>query len=165
MKKIFSLIAWFVLTAGFVACDNEVEGYDVDINSITPDLSAAGLYEGTWERMLLTDSSVVVGEGSIIIESDTAYLVTLHFKSEEFDLDKSSIANITYTNGGYRYFNHVADPNSDLKAAFVGQISKEGVNTTSFTITQMENRRVKKFKYTFVGTKTDDFQPDEDVQE
>lgn len=155
MKKILSLIAWFGLTACFMACDNDVESYDVRINPITPDSTAAGLYEGTWERMLLTDSSVVEGEGSVVIESDTAYLITLHFVSEEFNLKKSAVANITYANGGYQYFNHVVDPNSELKAAFVGQISKEGVNTTSFTITQMENRRVKKFKYTFVGRKSE----------
>ena len=90
MKKILSLIAWFGLTACFMACDNDVESYDVRINPITPDSTAAGLYEGTWERMLLTDSSVVEGEGSVVIESDTAYLITLHFVSEEFNLKKSA---------------------------------------------------------------------------
>lgn len=155
MKKIFSFIAWMALAAGFVACDNEVEDYDVRINPITPDSVAAGVYEGTWERMLLSDSSVVEGEGSVVIKADTAYLVTLRFISEEFNLDKSAVANITYANKGIRYFNHVADPNSDLKTAFVGQIDEDGVNSTSFTITQMENRRVKKFKYTFAGRKVD----------
>lgn len=155
MKKIFSFVVAMVLVAGFVACDNEVEDYDVRINPITPDSAAAGVYEGIWERMLLTDSSVVEGEGQIIIESDTAYLVTLKFISEEFNLNKSAVANITYANKGFRYFNHVADPKSELKAAFVGQIDEEGINTTSFTITQMENRRVKKFQYTFVGRKAD----------
>lgn len=155
MKKFFSFMVWMTLLTGFVACDNEVEDYDVRINPITPDLMATGVYEGIWERMLLSDSSVVEGEGSVIVEADTAYLVTLHFISEEFGLDKSAVANITYANKGLRFFNHVADPNSELKAAFVGLIDEEGVNTTSFTITQMENRRVKKFRYSFVGRKID----------
>lgn len=165
MKKIFSFIAWMALFAGFAACDNEVESYDVRINPITPDSAAAGVYEGTWERMLLTDSSVVEGEGRVVIESDTAYLVTLHFISEEFNLDKSAVANITYANKGFRYFNHVVDAKSELKAAFVGQIDEDGMNTTSFVITQMENRRVKKFQYTFVGRKADASAGDEEMDE
>lgn len=165
MKKIVPFIAMMALVAGFSACDNEVEGYNVSINPITPDVAARGVYEGTWERMLLTDSSVVESEGRVVIESDTAYLITLQFISEVFNLDKSAVANISYANKGFHYFNHVADPQSDLKASFVGQIDKDGMNTTSFTITQMENRRVKKFQYTFRGRKVDSHTNGEGTEE
>lgn len=160
MKKlIYSFMAWMTLCCGFVACDNEVEDYAVTINPVTPDQAAAGVYEGTWTRMLLTDSSIVEGEGSIVVESDTAYLIKLHFVSEDFSLDKSAVANITYANGGCYYFNNTTA--TELKATFVGSISEEGVNTTSFTITQMENRRVKKFQYTFSGRKTKEVESQE----
>lgn len=155
MKKlIYSFIALLAVGCSFMACDNEVEEYDIHINPITPDSAAAGVYEGTWTRMLLTDSSTVEGTGRVVIESDTAYLVALHFISEEFALDKSATANITYANEGFYYFNNSST--NDLKVTFYGSIDKEGVHTTSFVINQVENRRVKKFQYTFTGVKVAD---------
>ncbi len=105
------------------------------------------------ERMLLSDSTVLEGPGTVTIVSDSAYLITLHFQSEEFELDKSAPANITFANNGYNYFNYTTS--TDLKCAFTGTIDADGVNTISFTITQMENRRVKKFQYTFNGVKSE----------
>lgn len=151
MKKIFPFIALMALVAGFSACDNKIEDYNVSINPITPDVAATGVYEGTWERMLLTDSSVVEGEGRVVIESDTAYWVTLHFISEDFKLDKSAVANITYANSGFYYFNNTV--NTELKTTFFGTVDEEGLHTTTFIINQVENRRVKKFQYTFAGRK------------
>lgn len=154
MKKLIYLCAILAASAFcLTACDNDVEGYDVTINPTTPDLAASGIYEGTWTRMLLTDSTTTEAEGQIVIETDTAYLVDVHFLSGDFNLDKSVIANITYANDGFIYFNNMS--NTDLKTSFVGRIDGERVNTVSFTISQVENRRVKKFQYTFSGRKTE----------
>lgn len=152
-KLIYYFAFLMILGSSWIACDNEVEDYDIKINPVTPDLSAVGVYEGTWERMLLTDSSIVKGEGHVVVESDTAYLISLQFVSEDFKLDKSAVANITYANGGYYYFNN--SDKTDLKATFYGTISKDSELTSSFTINQVENRRVKKFQYTFVGRKVE----------
>ena len=125
MKNIFPFIALMALVAGFSACDNEVDSYKVSINPITPDVAAAGVYEGTWERMLLSDSSVVEGEGRVVVESDTAYLVKLHFISEDFNLDKSAVANITYANSGFYYYN--STESTELKTTFFGSVNEEGI--------------------------------------
>lgn len=155
-RTIFALITLLSISCAFVACDDDNDEDIIYTHSQTPDLEAAGVYEGTWTRTLLKNSEptddIVDGIGTLTIESDTAYLISLKFECEELGLAQSAIANITYSNGGYYYLNYSTA--NDLKCAFTGTIDDEGVNTISFTVTQVDGRRVKYFKYVFSGTKT-----------
>ncbi len=147
---IISLVYLLALSNVFCACNDDDENA-VYINPQTPDIIAAGTYEGEWERILLSDSTVKVEPGTVIITSDTAYIVKLQFSSEAFSLQKEAFGNITYADGGFYYFNYSTV--NELKAPFVGSVDGNHVNRVSFTIKQADGRKIKEFKYTFKGLK------------
>lgn len=147
---IISLIALLTLSCAFVACDDDDDNA-VYVNPVTPETVAAGTYEGEWERLSISDSALEVGPGYVIILSDTANVVTAQFISEQFNLDKQAVANITYAGEGFYYFNY--STTSDLGAEFAGRVDASQVNSVSFTIKQVDGRKIKEFKYSFKGTK------------
>ncbi len=135
----------------FMSCSSDDEN-EVVVNPVTPETVAAGTYEGEWTRVLVTDGSEATNPGQIIIEADTAYIARIKFVSEDFKLEKEVTANITYANGGFYYFNYSTV--NELKAAFAGKVDAEGRNAITFTIKQVDGRKIKEFKYSFNGMKT-----------
>ena len=149
-QTIISLIALLIFSGVFFACNDENEDA-IYINPVTPAVAAAGTYEGEWERLSFSDSVLEVGPGDIIIAPDTSYVATISFRSEQFSLDKQVLANITYANDRFYYFNY--STTTDLGVEFAGIVDENLVNTVSFTIKQVDGRKIKEFKYTFRGIK------------
>ena len=89
-----------------------------------------------------------------MILPDTVNIVTAQFVSEQFNLDKQAIANITYAGERFYYFNY--STTTDLGVEFAGIIDENQVNQVSFTIKQVDGRKIKEFKYAFKGAKISD---------
>ena len=150
---IISLVSLFALSGAFFACNDDDDNV-VYVNPVTPETVAAGTYEGEWERLSISDSTLETGAGYIVILSDTVNIVTAQFVSEQFNLDKQAIANISYAGERFYYFNYYTT--TDLGVEFAGIIDENQVNQVSFTIKQVDGRKIKEFKYAFKGAKISD---------
>ena len=147
---IISLVSLFALSGAFFACNDDDDNV-VYVNPVTPETVAAGTYEGEWERLSISDSTLETGAGYIVILPDTVNIVTAQFVSEQFNLDKQAIANISYAGERFYYFNY--STTTDLGVEFAGIIDENQVNQVSFTIKQADGRKIKEFKYAFKGAK------------
>lgn len=146
-----------VLTLGFtfVACgdddDDEVINY-----STTAEQASAGTYSGTWTRIVEGTENTETGSGTITFSAGSATGVSnVNFECSAFSLSASSPANIWNSNYGFQFVQQVSEnnPANVLGVAFAGEITKEGVLTTGFTISVKSGRTTTKYNYSFVGNK------------
>lgn len=156
MKKLlYSLFAVLVMGAAFVACDDDDDDASfVGTNDGHPEIAAEGVYTGTWMQVYTTDEDTSYAEGTMTVTAtDSAYCADFAYYCEDFDLDVSSVANITYAGSSTKFYyaNGSSDGNG-LGANFAGVI-EDGEATAMFTITQKVGRKSYEYTYRFTGSK------------
>ena len=149
--------------------DNEEMVFDT-----TPETDAAGVYAGEFSRTVVGAAvpDTTYAEGTLTLAPaqkcvvdtvwanqtdyrlDTTYVlrpyvVNITFKCEEFAIEKECIANISHSNGGFAFSNHVAT--NPLGAAFYGRIDEEGNLYSSFQMKLKSGRSTKTYALTFGG--------------
>lgn len=156
MKKLFYICMVACLTIfSFASC--EPEGM-VDDTPVTghPEQDAAGVYVGTWTRVLNADT--LTAEGTVIVTPDTTYVVSIDVEVvSSISLKKmTTLANVAQdSHYGTKIFNSSAS--NGFGTGFRGAtFLSEGVQnlTLNFVLTVQEPRKPKKdFKFSFVGLK------------
>ena len=147
MKKIiYSLFVLATLSFVFVSCGkDDDEGVNYPTSA---EVGASGTYTGTFTTD--TDGTIDVLAGTITIApSVQPGSVNVTFNCT--GLNKTSIANVCHSNGGYQFVNQVAS--NGLGTAFSGRIDEAGVLHSNFTIEQRVGLKQKLVKYEFVGNR------------
>ncbi len=153
MKKLLYPL-FFALALGFtfVSCDDD-DLYTPTPNPVTPETVAAGVYEGTLTRTQTNTGAVETSTGTVTVVADSAYCADIVFDcAGDFSYQAKGVANITYANDGFYFFNNLASGNG-LGAIFSGTIDADDNLNTSFTITQRQGFTSVTFKYEFEGKK------------
>ncbi len=165
-KHFYTLVLGLALI--FAACNKHVDEYDITFNETPAAQAAAGTYTGTWDRILAaTKDTVLDVPGTIVFGIDTIvhqidsvttatnYFASINFICDSLDLDVTVTAtNIAYSNEGFVFFND--NPSNALKRAFAGRIDGNGGISISFPLTQKINGRIRKFDYSFIGTRSEE---------
>ncbi len=153
MKKIIYLImAVFAIGFTFIACsDDDDNNPKVGSN---PSLAAAGTYEGIYVQVdesgdtVATDSSGII----VITGTDSAYYANITFYSvpDSLDFNLPAIANITYANSGFKFWNASGDGTDNL-SMFSGTIDGSGYIDAYFRAVVYSGRRSSTYHYYFEG--------------
>lgn len=167
MKKLsIYLLSIATCALFFASCQpNGVEDYEPSFNEIPAAQAASGSYEGLWTRILGSTGdtirdvpgSIVFGIDTIVHQMDsvstsTNYFATINFVCEDLGLDVFVEAtNIAYCNDGFVFFND--NPSNALKRSFAGRIYDDGSLSISFPWTQKISGRIRKFEYSFIGSR------------
>lgn len=156
MKKLFYICMVACLAVfGFSSCGPEGM---VDNTPVTghPEELAAGVYVGTWTRILNADT--LVAEGKVVVTPDTAYVVSIDVDAvSSISLKQmTTLANVAQdSHYGTKIFNSSAS--NGFGTGFRGAtFEKDGVQnlTLNFVLTVQEPRKPKKdFKFSYVGLK------------
>lgn len=160
MKKIlYFFVGVFTLSMTFIACDDDDDSGTTSRNStfsVTPEIAAAGTYEGDYIRVQSGTTDTTENKGTIIISArDTAYCANISFVCSGFEFtDFNSVTNITYANNGFMFSNDLSTfviDNKEQSVPFYGTIDENKNIIARFTITQKSGRSTKVFYYTFNG--------------
>lgn len=133
----------------FVACDDDDDDASfVGSRDVTPEIAAEGTYSGTWLRIYDEDSTYADGTLTVTA-TDSSYCADITFYCEEFDLDVTSVANITYAGSSTKfYYSNNSSSGNGLGANFAGTI-EDGVATAMFTLSQKSGRQTISYDYRF----------------
>lgn len=154
MKKfLFSIFAIAALTCTLVACgsDDNDKSYN---QTGSPATASAATYSGTWTRST-SDGTPETATGTItLVAGDNDYTTSMSFVCSQFDLNSTSIANITWANDGFVFNQDVIDnnPSNGLGAKFSGHITN-GIITTKFSLTKKVGRKTTTYYFSFEGAK------------
>lgn len=168
MKKyLYTLVGALALI--FAACSNDAPEYELTFNDTPAAIAASGEYSGLWTRILgATKDTIRDKQGAIIFSVDTVmheldsattttnYYANINFVCDELKLNVSvANTNIAYSNDGFVFFNdNASSPSNGLKRAFAGRIDGDGNLSIEFPLTQRVSGRIRKFEYSFYGTRT-----------
>jgi len=134
MKKfIYSMFAVAALGFGFASCDDDSSD-EVIKHAQNAAVSAAGTYNGTWERTSTKDGSVTTGDGTITIESVSESVCTITFSDPASKIEASSPANVFWA-GKKIYINQQVGSGNDenkLGKAFTVIIQEDGSIEASY---------------------------------
>ena len=149
-KLLYSLFAVLALSLTFVACSDDDDDDSLSTD-VTPEIAAAGVYSGTWTRIYSGDT--LTAEGTMTVTAtDSAYCADFAYYCADFDLDVSSVANISYAGSTTKfYYVNASSDGNGLGANFAGKII-DGEATAMFTITQKVGRTSYSYAYTFAGS-------------
>lgn len=168
MKKLsIFLLSSFACILFFASCNQEVNDYEITFNETPAAIAAAGSYQGLWTRILASTGDTIVDvPGEIIFGVDTVehqidsvttatnYYANIHIICDSLALDVLvHTTNIAYRNEGFVFFND--NPSNALKRSFAGIIGNDGDLTMTFPWTQKISGRIRKFEYSFIGTRAD----------
>lgn len=154
MKKLLS--GAFVLLAlafGFTACGDDDDFNDNQIHSTLPEQATAGTYSGTWTKVQSGKTDTTTAAGTLTFAAvDTAkYVTNVTAKCEEFKVDVTENANISWINSDFA-FSNMSSTNA-FGSTFYGNITSAGVATIKFSLKQRVGLKTSIFYYTFEGTK------------
>lgn len=151
MKKFLFLILGILATSfAFTACSDDDDN-DNPINAVTPESTAAGIYEGSFSRVIHGTTDTTTATGTMQITADSAYCADFTFVCTSFNVDRTSVANISYADNGFVFSNLYAG--NPLGAAWAGRIDNDGIAVVKFFLKQVSNRRTVQYDYTFTGRK------------
>ncbi len=150
-NSIYTAVLLLSMGIALMACERE-SADEIVIHDTTPELEAEGQYVGVWTRTIQGDTVEVTAPGSIVLEADTLYVGRVTFVSEEFDLNKSSKANIAYAGKGFIYYNN--NETNELGTPFYGRIDGDSVNIASFELRIRVGRKFQYCSFHFEGPKT-----------
>lgn len=147
MKKIiYSLFVLATLSFVFVSCGkDDDEGVNYPTSA---EVGASGTYTGTFT----TDNNGTIDAqaGTITIApSGQPGCINVTFACPGAGLNKTAVANVCHSNGGYQFVNQLAT--NPLGAAFAGRIYETGQLTVAFTLEQRVGRQQVLVKYDFGG--------------
>lgn len=149
MKKyIYSLVTALALCCGFASCgddnDDPVINYDT-----TAAQGSAGTYSGTWSKT--ANGVETTSTGSVtLVEAGTAN-TNITLSCPEFNINATSIANITHASYGYIFNNNVTT--NPLEAPFAGRIDADGTIQLNFQKEVREGRLRTIYVFKFIGKK------------
>lgn len=119
-----------------------------------PEKEASGEYYGTYYRVTKGLDDLVTAPGSVTItpatETNTAYIT---FNCPDLGVDVTRIFNITFSNDGFAFSNHLSDETNTKTSAIAGRIDPEKNIVTKFTLQQRDGRKTVQFDYEFNGKK------------
>lgn len=150
MKKLLYLIlCLFGLTAAFVSCsDDDEEGVTF---TETPEVSAQGVYQGTFIRVAKGTTDTTRAEGVLTITpADTAYKADVKMECTDFKVNVEVPVNISHANNGFTFSNTSAT--NSLKSSIIGVIDESGNVETRFTLSQISGRKTAQYEYKFIGS-------------
>lgn len=151
MKKILYLSFMFLaIGLGFTACSD-----DDDQNPIHSEAAAtvsAGEFTGTWQRVSSTDGSIVTAPGTMTLTSDgtSRNITNISVASEELSLEGSGIANISWADNGFVFYN-VAAGDSAFASSFNGRINNDSITITFRKVVKLTKRSRAAADFTFKG--------------
>ncbi len=158
MKKIICGLL-FILACGatFTACSDDDD--DLQKHATAPETASAGTYSGTWTKAQIgATTEHATGEGTMVLAAavdengnQIPYATTVTVKSESLKLDKTSIANVAWSNDNMSFSSQVLSNGFGTK--FSGRVLADGSASISFTITEKQGRKTFNYLYTFKGNK------------
>lgn len=167
MKKLsIFLISLCTSILFFASCEPQgTDSPEISFNETPAAIAAAGAYDGLWTRILGSTGdtirdvpgTIIFGVDTITHQIDSAtsstnYFATINFICEDLDLDVFvKTTNIAYCNEGFVFFND--NPSNALKRSFAGRIYDDGSLSISFPWTQKISGRIRKFEYSFIGSR------------
>ncbi len=119
-----------------------------------PEKEAAGEYLGTFTRVTKGLDDAVSASGSVTItpasSQNTAYIT---FSCPDLGVDVTRVFNITFSNEGFAFSNHLSDDTDTKTSAIAGRIDSRKSMTTKFTLQQRDGRKTVQYDYDFIGQK------------
>ena len=156
MKKIIcGMLFLLAMGMGFTSCGDDDNDITIS-HSTTPEIESAGTYTGTWTKEQV-GGETTTASGSLVLSATDAegksekYITYVTVSSPDFELDKSSKANISYANNFYWFSN--MNVTNGFGTKFNGKINADGSATITFSLTQKVGRKTYTFNYTFEGKK------------
>lgn len=148
MKKyIYSLVAALALSFGFVSCGDDD---DTITFSTSAEQGSAGTYSGTWSKS--ANGKETTSTGTVILAAtSTANNTNVTFSCTEFEINATSIANVTHASNGYVFNNNVST--NPLGAGFSGRIDEDGTIQLNFQKEVREGRQRTIYVFKFIGKK------------
>ena len=140
---------------GFTSCSDDDEDITIS-HSTTPEIASAGTYSGTWTKEKV-GGETTTASGTLVLAATDAegksekYITYVTVSSAELKLEKSSNANISYTNDFYWFSN--MNTTNGFGTKFSGKINADGSATVSFTLVERSGRKTYTYNYTFEGKK------------
>lgn len=151
-KILYSLLASIICCNIFVACDDDDDEGSSLGASTTPETAAEGTYTGTWTRITTVNSSSDTAQaaGTIVITPDSAYVVDVNYICEEFELNETSNANITYVGSTSKFYYFNSSAENGLGVSFAGELDKSSMTGTAmYSVTTKVGRTETTYKYSF----------------
>ncbi len=119
-----------------------------------PEKEAAGEYFGEFTRVTKGLDDAVAAPGSVTItpasDKNTAFIT---FTCTELGVAITRIFNITFSNEGFAFSNHLSDDTDTKTSAIAGRIDDQKKMTTKFTLQQRDGRKTVQYDYEFTGIK------------
>lgn len=148
MKKyIYSLVTAIALCCGFVSCGDDDDTISF---SVSAEQGSAGTYSGTWSKTANGNETTSTGTVTLAATS-TANNTNVTFSCTEFEIDATSIANVTHASNGYVFNNNVST--NPLGAGFSGRIDEDGTIQLNFQKEVREGRQRTIYVFKFIGKK------------
>lgn len=147
MKKyIYSLVTALALSCGFASCGDDD---DTITFSTSAEEGSAGTYSGTWSKTANGVETTSTGSVTLVAAGTANTNITL--SCPEFDINATSIANITHASNGYIFNNNTAT--NPLGAPFAGRIDQDGTIQLNFQKEVREGRQRTIYVFKLVGKK------------
>lgn len=148
MKKyIYSLVTALALCCGFASCGDDD---DTITFSTSAEQGSAGTYSGTWSKSANGNETTSTGTVTLAAAS-TANNTNVTLSCTEFEIDATSIANVTHASNGYVFNNNVST--NPLGTSFAGRIDEDGTIQLNFQKEVREGRQRTIYVFTFIGKK------------
>lgn len=154
MKNLlYVLVAIMTLGSVFVSCKSDDNDPNYNQNG-TPATASAATYSGTWSRSQ-SDGETETASGTITLAAGSNdYTTNITFSCPDFNINNTSVANITWANDGFVFNQNKTDknPDNELGAIYAGHIINGQLNTI-FSKTTKVGRKTTTFYYSFTGSK------------
>lgn len=151
-KMIYLFIALVTLTTMASSCSSDNE--DDSLHRSNAAEAAQGEYPGTYTRVTKGLTDAVTAIGSITIApAEAPNTANITFTCEELEVNVTRIFNITYSNDGFAFSNHLSDDIDTKTSAIAGRIDSQRNVTTNFTLSQRSGRKTIQYDYAFAGQK------------
>lgn len=146
------LTALFAVTI-FAGCsddDNDITFNDTAAND------AAGVYEGTYYRTMngVSNAQTEEAPGTMTVTAADKYTANFTFTCADWDVNQSCIGNVSHSNNGFAFSNHVKT--NALGSAFLGRVDNDKNVETHLSLSIFTVRGAKTFTIVFKGKKVTD---------
>lgn len=152
LKKFIYLICLICSVAAVSACSDSKDDYTPRAGM--PEKEAAGEYFGSFTRVTKGLDDAVTATGSVTITPASGQnTANITFSCPELGVDVTRIFNITFSNDGFAFSNHLSDDTDTKTSAIAGRIDGQNNMVTKFTLQQRDGRKTVQYDYDFTGQK------------
>lgn len=150
-KTLYMFLSALLAVSLFAGCSDDDDNNITFTDTASND--AAGVYTGTFYRTQqgLENAETSEAQGTMTITAVDKYTATIAYSCSELSINHSCIVNITHSNKGFAFSNHVKS--NALGAAFLGRVDDDKNVESHLTLNIVSGRGAKVYSIVFKGKK------------